>query len=872
MPDKQASVLNLVISYAPDDLALLNEFKGHLSTLINEGILSCWDDQQIVGGKDKEQEIREHLDAASLILLLLSPDYFASTPCYAQMEQALKRKRDIPIIPILLRPCNWTYGPLKGLQVLPRNEKAITSWDNQDEAFQEVVQDIHQIIDNLWPQGVGASSSLIDNLPYERNLLFTGREEILDQLSTALSNQKSATLTQAISGLGGIGKTQTALEYAYRHQHDYSPILWLNADSRTSMLTDINAIAQLLNLPERHQPDQTILLNAFKSWLQHHQGWLLILDNADDLNLVKDFLPRKTRGHTLITTRSQITGNLAQRIEIEEMGLEEGALFLLRRTRILEPEDSFAQASEHDQRQAKKIAELMDGLPLALDQAGAYIDETQCGLDGYIELFQKRHKELLKRRGRNVLDHPDPVATTWSLSFEKVQQANPMSVEILSLCAFLDPDSIMEEIFTEGASQLGPILSIIDEDPLAFNDAITELLNYSLIRRNPDHTLTIHRLVQLMLRNGVDQDTQRLWAKRAVLVISGLFPLTEYENWPLCLALLPQAKNGVALIEQWSIESTKAARLLNQIGTFLNEQGEYKEARELIERALQLKRKVLGEEHPSTITSVNNLASLYVRQGRYGEAKPLYEQGLRLRRKVLGEEHPDTLTSMNNLASLYVRQGRYREAEALHEQALRLSRKVLGEEHPSTLTSINNLAWLYESQGRYEEVEALYEQGLRLSRKVLGEEHPSTLTSVNNLAFLYARQGRYGEAKPLYEQALQLRRKVLGEEHPDTLTSINNLAGLYESQGRYEEAEALYEQGLQLRRKVLREEHPDTIASANNLAGLYARQGRYGEAEPLYEQALKISVKVLGEEHPTTLTIARSYVYLLKLKEEKHES
>ena len=654
MPEKQASALDVVISYAPADLTLLNEFKVHLGTLTAQGIIRCWDDQEITGGKNTEKEIEQHLDAAAIIILLATPDFFASAPCRAQMERALKiqeNNNNIHVIPILLRPCDWKREPIEALQVLPRSEKAIISWSQRDEAFQEVVQGIHQIIDHLDPQGTRASSFPVENIPYERNLFFTGREEILDQLSTALHNEKSAALTQspqAISGLGGLGKTQTALEYAYRHQSDYQTILWLNADSRTQLLSDINAIAQLLDLPERHQQDSSLLLTGFKRWLQQNQNWLLILDNADDLDLIKELLPRKTRGSTLITTRSQITGTIAHRIEIEKMNPKEGALFLLRRTGILAPEDPFEQASQQHQQQAKEITNLMDGLPLALDQAGAYIDETRCGLDGYIHLFQTRQHDLLKRRGKHVLDHPDPVATTWSLSFEKVQQANPMAVDILSLCAFLDPESIFEEIFTEGASQLGPVLSTIDEDPLAFNDAITSLLNYSLIRR--DHTLTIHRLVQLMLKNGMDQDIQRLWAERAVLVIDYLFPSPEYENWSLCLALLPQAKNSAALIEQWSIEFTEAARLLNQLGLFLEAQGEYKEARGLIESSLELSRKVLGEEHPDTAGSLNNLAGLYESQGRYEEAEPLYAQALRISVKVLREEHPTTLTIAENFA------------------------------------------------------------------------------------------------------------------------------------------------------------------------------------------------------------------------------
>ena len=512
------------------------------------------------------------------------------------------------------------------------------------------------------------------------------------------------------------------------------------------------------------------------------------------------------------------------------MNPEEGALFLLRRTRILNPEDTFEQASEQDQQQAQEITKLMAGLPLALDQAGAYIDETRCGLDGYIQLFQKRQSDLLQRRGKNVLDHPDPVATTWSLSFEKVQQANAMAVDILSLCAFLDPDSIFEQIFTQGATKLGPVLSTIKEDPLAFNDAITELLNYSLIRRTPDHILTIHSLVQLMLKNGMDQDVQRLWAERTVQVINYLFPPPEYRNWPICLALLPQAKNSAALIKRWRIESAEAARLLNEFGMFLEAQGEYKEAYGLIERAMVLYKKVMGEEHPDTAGSLNNLAVLYERQGRYEEAEPLYGQ------------------------------------------ALEIYKKVLGEEHPSTVTSVNNLAFLYAGQGRYEEAEPLYLQALEIRKRVLGEEHPSTARSFGNLARLYERQGRYKEAEPLYEQALEIHKKVLGEEHPDIATGLNNLAGLYTSQGRYEEAELLYEQALEIYRKVLGEEHPDIAIGLNNLARFYTRQGRYEEAELLHVEALKISVKALGEKHSMTLAIAENYAYFLKMKEDGQKS
>ncbi|MFB8788233.1 MAG: tetratricopeptide repeat protein [Potamolinea sp.] len=257
-------------------------------------------------------------------------------------------------------------------------------------------------------------------------------------------------------------------------------------------------------------------------------------------------------------------------------------------------------------------------------------------------------------------------------------------------------------------------------------------------------------------------------------------------------------------------------------------------------------------------TSLNNLAGLYNSQGRYTEAEPLYLQALELTKRLLGEDHPDVASSLNNLAYLYKSQGRYTEAEPLYLQALELTKRLLGEDHPDVASSLNNLAYLYKSQGRYTEAEPLYLQALELWKRLLGEDHPNVATSLNNLAALYESQGRYSEAEPLYLQALELTKRLLGEDHPAVATSLNNLAGLYNSQGRYTEAEPLYLQALELTKRLLGEDHPAVATSLNNLAGLYKSQGRYTEAEPLYLQALEIAQRRLGTNHPNTVTIRKN--------------
>jgi tetratricopeptide (TPR) repeat protein/tRNA A-37 threonylcarbamoyl transferase component Bud32 len=289
------------------------------------------------------------------------------------------------------------------------------------------------------------------------------------------------------------------------------------------------------------------------------------------------------------------------------------------------------------------------------------------------------------------------------------------------------------------------------------------------------------------------------------------------------------------------------------IGDTYRALGDYAAARPHLERAVEVSRRVLGEEHPDTLRSVNTLALLYQQQGQLADAEPLFAQALAVRRRVLGEEHPDTLDSTNNLAVLYKAQGQFAKAEPLLVETLAVSRRVLGEEHPDTLTSMNNLALLYQAQGQFAKAEPLFTQALALRRRVLGEEHPDTLNSTNNLAVLYKAQGQFAKAEPLYVRTLEARRRAQGEEHPHTLVSMNNLAMLYHAQREFAKAEPLYVRTLEARRRVLGEEHPETLISMNNLAGVYTAHGQFAKAEPLLVETLAVSRRVLGDEHPNTL-------------------
>ncbi|HBP88130.1 MAG TPA: hypothetical protein DD706_10595 [Nitrospiraceae bacterium] len=574
----------------------------------------------------------------------------------------------------------------------------------------------------------GEQRNTVWNIPLERNPFFTGREEILGEIRDALLSSGKA----AFSGLGGIGKTQTAVEYAYRHKDDYYHILWVKAESKESLTSDFAQLATPLNLPEKQVKDQQEFVNAVLRWLKQHDEWLLILDNADDLSLIQPFIQDFQSGHILLTTRAQATGTIS-RVEVKKLPEQEGVVFLLLRAKMITKDTSNDTIPPELRDRSLPIVRELDGLPLAFDQAGAYIEATHCGLAAYFELYKSHGIELLKERGLFAPGHPDPVATTWILSFQKIEQANPATAELLRCCAFLHPDSIPEELIIEGASELGPILGPVAGNTLSFNNAIGDILKFSLIHRHmTTKTLDIHRLVQAVILKSLDGEIHQQWNERFIRAMDHVFPSPEFENWPQCERLLVQAQHCTSMIITNNLGSQEGARNLNQTAIYLYERARYPDAEPLFQRSLAIWEEALGPTHPDVATSLNNLGGLYDSQGQYGKAEPLYQRALAIREQALGPTHPQVATSLNNLGLLYHRQGQYGKAEPLLQRALAIAEQALGPTHPDVAASLNNLAGLYDSQGQYGKAEPLYQRTLTILEEALGLEHPDTQTVREN--------------------------------------------------------------------------------------------------------------------------------------------
>ena len=415
-------------------------------------------------------------------------------------------------------------------------------------------------------------------MPYQRDPFFVGREEELQSLRSLLLPGNTATLTQAISGLGGIGKTHMSIEYVYRFQKEYEAVLWLQADSREILVAECRRLAPELGIREREKTDQ--IVQDVQRWLREHHRWLLILDNAENPEeIIREFVPTNHRGSVLVTTRVQHVEPLAQTQVLSVFSEQEGVLFLLRRTKILAFNVGLEQMDTVQYNEARQIWHIMGGLPLALDQAGAYILETGCTFSSYYEAYTRRRAELLRRRGKRYVGHEMSVATTFSLAFGKIQERNALAANILRMCSLLYGEAIPEELFREGVV-LSNLASTSSDD---LNEALGILQDYSIVYRNRDiENISVHRLVQEVLQGEMGVAGQQEWSKHVVLAVRLTFPSVEFDEehstWPVCERLLPQALLAATYIQQYHLVSEDVGRLLQEIASYLRPRGEYQKA------------------------------------------------------------------------------------------------------------------------------------------------------------------------------------------------------------------------------------------------------------------------------------------------------
>ncbi|MGA5039217.1 FxSxx-COOH system tetratricopeptide repeat protein [Streptomyces capoamus] len=714
-----------------------------------------------------------------------------------------------------------------------------------------------------------------------RNPDFSGRETVMGQLRTGLLSGHQA-VVQALHGMGGIGKTQIALEYAHRFASQYDLVWWVDAEQADQLPVRYTELADRLGIAKSDagsEPNARALLQHLRT----RHRWLLILDNAEHPDQIEPWVPEGP-GHVLITSRSPDWHGIAHQCDLDVFTRTDSVAYL--KSRIP------GMTTEH----ADLLAQDLGDLPLALAQAAGVLLSGMT-LDRYRQLLTTDTARLLQES--DVRDYPAPLAATVNIAVTRLMDdGHPDATALLRLGAFLGPEPIPTAWLETARPRLTTVPGDPD-DPMWLRNALQPLGRFGLARTDFD-TFQIHRLTQAILRTQTSPDQVPAIRDDVTAVLAAVDPGDPQSpaDWPAWASLtghltaphvttaitdrpalrsvlteaaqflirsgLPRAARDLsaALHAAWSTDmgpdhpdTLTCAQFLGHATAGL---GDYAEAQLIIEDTLVRRRRVLGEDHPDTLHSANDASTNLAYLGQYVDTRRMHEDVLARRRRVLGEDHPDTLNSASNLARTLNELGEHAEARRMHEDVLARRRRVLGEDHPDTLTSAHNLASTANASGEHAEARRMHEDVLARRRRVLGEGHHETLASANNLASTVHDLGEHAEARRMHEGVLARSRRVLGEDHPDTLTSADNLASTANALGEHAEARRMHEDVLARRRRVLGEDHPDTLASANNLANAVHALGEHAEARRIQEDVLARGRRVLGEDHPHTLNFAAS--------------
>jgi tetratricopeptide (TPR) repeat protein len=785
--------------------------------------LRVWlDEWELVPGRPWQEAVEDIIASVRSSAVLVGPDGLGPweiPEMRACLSQLVRRK--LPVIPVLLPDCP---NPPE----LPLFLGEVTWVDLRGRITEEGLDRLEWGITGRKPnrerKEQGSSAPRFHNLPFlPLGDLLKGRDEELQRLITNLqSSTKTASL--AIHGLGGIGKTRLAVEYAWRSGDRYDTALFVVADSPEALRSGLASLARpgLLNLPEYEAGAEAKAVEAVLSWLRDNSRWLLILDNIDTeeaAKAVREMLPRLGNGHVLITSRRREWPRTIQKQPLGELNREEAVQFLLKST-----EGERTHASD-DAEQAGRLAEILGGLPLALEQAAAYIVHHQMTFADYLEDWQRERQKVLEWHDEAVLDYPASVAATWQKTFN---QLCPEGATILRLTAFLAPEPIPEEMFEEGKDTVEEAATTFIEETgqqrteRTIRDAFSDLAGFSMITRSAGR-FTVHRVVQEVLRTRIPVDSQRSWIDFSLRLVNDYSPQepSDVRTWPVWDVLRPHAARIVEEADRVGIPDP-TARLMSQLALLLLEKSLYIQAEPLMRRALAISEASLGPDHPGVSIRLNNLALLLQDTNRLTEAEPLIRRALAIDEASFGTDHPEVAIDLNNLAQLLQATNRLAEAEPLM-RALDTDEASFGTDHPNVAIGLNNLTQLLKATNRLAEAEPLMRRALEIDEASFGTDHPNVAIRLNNLAQLLQDTNRLAEAEPLMRRALEVDEDSFGTDHPNVARDLNNLAQLLQDTNRLTEAEPLMRRALAIFERSLGPDHPRTQIARKNLEILIAK-------------------------------------------------
>ena len=643
-----------------------------------------------------------------------------------------------------------------------------------------------------------------DTLP-PRNPVFTGREEMLAQVGRQLDGGPVAVV--AVRGLGGMGKSQVALEYAHRMRASgrYQVAAWVRADSPVTVAEDLAAAAPLLGLPADGPAGE--VAGSVVAALGARRDWLVVFDNAQAPGDLAGLVPGGA-GHVLITSRNRAWSGAAFQLDLEVFSRAESVVFLCKRSGRPESEAAGELASE------------LGDLPLALAQAAAYIDARALTVGGYLALYRD---PVLARRlrdeGLDAGEYPASVARTWLLTIGQLSAHRPVAVELLRLCAFLGPDDIDLEVLAAGAAETTGSLYAALGDRLERTEAAGALARASLVTATAQDRLRVHRLVQAVTRDQLDEDLLAAWSGRVLDLVTAVFPgkPQDYRSWPVCAIMASHVEAVTTQTGGYRNLAGKSARLLGRLGVYLCASAQSRAALEVLERALAMAEAGNGPGHSEAAVILNNLGMAQWDLGDLAAARASVERALAIEETVYGPGHPELATALNNLGAILGELGDLAAARASVERALAIDQAAYGPGHPEVASTLNNLGAVQRRLGELTAARTTLERALAIEEAAFGPEHPEVADILSNLGAVQRQQGDLPAAYASVERALAIKQAAYGPNHPEVASILSNLGAVQRELGEVTAARSTLERALAIKQAVYGPSHPEVADIISNL-------------------------------------------------------
>ena len=660
-------------------------------------------------------------------------------------------------------------------------------------------------------------------LPSARNPYFSGRERVLEALHKALHQKRDR--VQIITGVGGVGKTHLALEYAWRHTSDYPLIWWANASDANALQSSFAGLAQHLGITETR--DAKELREAVCAELERRGNWLLILDDARDRESVRHFIPKKG-GHILITSRAANWEGIGKAFCLRVLERAEALDLLIKRSgRGFEPS-------------AHTLCQALGDLPLALEQAAAVIGAAQISFADYLRRFEDHWAELLQS-GRSAGEYPDTVAMTWELACREIEQVDLKTAALLKVLAHMAQARISLSLVRSLAEALPVPLGQHFQTPEMLEASISRLLQFSLIAGD-EQSILVHRLVASLTRDRLKDFERVNWCKISLMAMQQAFAFhpDDTNSWGQCTDALPHALAVTEHAEELAVSPALNSKLLNQIGEYLQQAGLLDATRSAFERALALVEEAHGQDDPRRAAIVNNLGRVLKRMGNFELAREYFETALRLDQNNYGENHPHVAAIANNYGTILHISGDVQTALHQFNWALDICRKTYGDEHSKVATISNNIGYALAANGEVDRGIEYFTQALSIAQTAVGESHPLVATIRTNLGIALRMKGETDAARAEFEQAAAIGQATLGPAHTDVARSLSELGALHFQQKDFQAAREYFQRALEIDERALGSQHLLLCARLNDLGRCLKALNDVDASAACYERAAEV--------------------------------